>query len=205
VYTRQAIPENEPYACIPHKLVITDKVCQSILPDGSDAGLHGRPMLCSFLIHQRFVASDSSFWKPYIDILPTEFHTPLQFNEEELLILKGTPAEFAVDGRRELYMSEYKQALQAIPADIIPRDVLTFDSYLWAATVCSSRAFSKAVVRDNADEHTANNEVLLPLLDMMNHYPKRRVSWITSDDGIEFVTRARLEKGDQVYNNYGAK
>ncbi|KAJ1963838.1 hypothetical protein GGI12_001813 [Dipsacomyces acuminosporus] len=39
----------------------------------------------------------------------------------------------------------------------------------------------------------------------MNHYPMRRVSWVTSEDGVEFVTRAALDEGDQVYNNYGPK
>ncbi|KAJ1956565.1 Histone-lysine N-methyltransferase setd3, partial [Dipsacomyces acuminosporus] len=110
VFARQAILENEPYAWIPYKLVITDSVCQSMLPETLDIDLHGRPMLCTFLIHERFVAKDKSFWKPYIDILPPEFHTPLHFSEEELALLKGTPVEFAVDGRRELYTSEYKQA-----------------------------------------------------------------------------------------------
>ncbi|KAF9904903.1 hypothetical protein BX616_001142 [Lobosporangium transversale] len=46
-------------------------------------------MLC--MIYEYCRGSDS-LWKPYFDILPTEFSTPMFWSEEELLELKGTGA-----------------------------------------------------------------------------------------------------------------
>ncbi|KAJ1719669.1 hypothetical protein LPJ53_005604, partial [Coemansia erecta] len=206
VYAREDILADTRYAYIPHSLVITGKVCQDALSGPSqngDCGLRGRPLLAAFLIHQRFTCSDS-FWKPYIDILPSQYHTPLEFASDELQILKGTPVEYAVEDRRQKYVDEHLQAVAAVEGRI-PADVLTFENYVWAASAVSSRSFSKDLVKGSSDEQTEGSEVLLPLLDMMNHLPRRRVSWISNDTGIEFVTGQVLRGGEQVYNNYGPK
>ncbi|KAJ1648736.1 hypothetical protein LPJ64_000055 [Coemansia asiatica] len=198
VYAQQDISSNERYAYIPHKLVITGKVCQQTLGDG----LQGRALLAAFLVHERFVAADS-FWKPYIDILPQKYHTPLEFDSLELALLGGTPVEHAVEDRRSKYKEEHRAAQRATEGRI-PGDVLTLENYVWAASAVSSRAFSKELVR-GYDEQTASSEVLLPLLDMMNHQPRRRVTWAALDSGIEFVTGTVIKAGEQIFNNYGPK
>ncbi|KAJ1942008.1 hypothetical protein GGF37_003296 [Kickxella alabastrina] len=205
VYTLKEINANQPYAYIPHNLAITGKVCQAILSSpeqAGDCGLTGRALLSAFLIHERYVSANS-FWKPYIDILPAEFHTPLQFNSVEMQLLRGTPVEFAVEERREKYAAEHRLAVNAV-AGKVPENILTFENYMWAASVVSSRSFPKALVQ-GYEQHTSSIEVLLPLLDMLNHLPKRKVSWVSTNGGVEFVTGAVMEKGDQVFNNYGPK
>ncbi|KAJ1822580.1 hypothetical protein LPJ56_000656 [Coemansia sp. RSA 2599] len=199
VYARRDIAEDERYAYIPHKLVITGKVCLQTL---GSSGLEGRALLAAFLVHERFVA-ENSFWKPYIGILPENYHTPLEFGERELALLEGTPIEHAVKDRRSKYAEEHSAALRAT-AGIMSSEVLTLENYVWAASAVSSRAFSKELVQ-GLDEQTASSEVMLPLLDMMNHQPRRRVSWVALDSGIEFVTGSELKSGDQVFNNYGPK
>jgi hypothetical protein len=44
--------------------------------------------LALFLLHER----SQSKWKPYIDILPTHFHTPLYFDYDQLIRLKSSAA-----------------------------------------------------------------------------------------------------------------
>ncbi|KAJ1998979.1 hypothetical protein H4R26_005247, partial [Coemansia thaxteri] len=202
VYARQHIGSGERYAWIPYRLIITGQVCHDAVR--TDA-LQGRPLLCAFLIHERFVQGDRSFWKPYIDILPRDFHTPMQFTDEELRFLASTPVEYAIAERHEKYHEEHRQALAAVPESVVPRNEFTYANYLWAATVLSSRSFSKDVVQGDCSRLTTESEVLLPLLDMMNHQPRKRVSWITSDKGVEFVTGADIELGEQIFNNYGPK
>ncbi|KAI7826420.1 hypothetical protein BX661DRAFT_184000 [Kickxella alabastrina] len=196
VYTLKEINANQPYAYIPHNLAITGKVCQAILSSpeqAGDCGLTGRALLSAFLIHERYVSANS-FWKPYIDILPADV---------EMQLLRGTPVEFAVEERREKYAAEHRLAVNAV-AGKVPENILTFENYMWAASVVSSRSFPKALVQ-GYEQHTSSIEVLLPLLDMLNHLPKRKVSWVSTNDGVEFVTGAVMEKGDQVFNNYGPK
>ncbi|KAJ1650771.1 hypothetical protein GGF38_005748, partial [Coemansia sp. RSA 25] len=87
IYAIERIGSDERYASIPNKLVITGKVCHDTIGtseqqqqqqlERTDDLWPCRMMLCLFLIHERFVMKEASFWKPYIDILPCEFHTPL--------------------------------------------------------------------------------------------------------------------------------
>ena len=43
-----------------------------------------------FLIYERHVRGEQSFWFPYLDSLPTEFDTPLYYSDSELEELKGS-------------------------------------------------------------------------------------------------------------------
>ncbi|KAJ2028404.1 hypothetical protein GGI03_001668 [Coemansia sp. RSA 2337] len=215
VYALERIESDERYAFIPHDLIITGKVCHDTVritgqPRQQQEGeeydpRHRRMMLSLFLIHERFVTKEASFWKPYIDILPLEFHTPLQFNEEELKFLRGTPAEFAVEERREGYREQYRAALELVPESVIPRDVLTFENYLWAMTVLSSRSFSKDLMEGSLCVLTAESEVLMPLLDMTNHYPRTPVTWTICDDGVGFSNFSAIEASQEIVNDYGQK
>ncbi|KAJ2890711.1 hypothetical protein GGI21_006083, partial [Coemansia aciculifera] len=210
IYALEQIGLDGRYASIPNKLVITGKVCHDTIGTNEQQQLEqkddikqSRLMLCLFLIHERFVMKEDSFWKPYIDILPRKFHTPLQFNDEELKFLRGTPAEFSVAERHEGYREYLQKALDLVPESVIPRDVLIYDNYLWAMSVLSSRSFSKELMEGTLCRLTAESEVLLPLLDMANHYPRTPVTWIIDDDGIGFSIDAVIEPGEQIFNNYG--
>ncbi|KAJ2684657.1 hypothetical protein H4R19_006868, partial [Coemansia spiralis] len=192
VFARTEIGEGDEYARIPKRLVVTDDVCCSTL---ADVALTGRALLCTFLVHQRFVACEDSFWKPYLDILPDDISTPLCFTAAELGPLKGTPMEHAVADRRAVLEAEHRDAQRAAAA-VVPEAEFGFDRYLWAANVVSSRGFGQAMGGTN---------VLLPLLDMMNHRPLTRVTWVVGDDSVAFAAGATLAEGDEVLNNYGAK
>ncbi|KAJ2080123.1 hypothetical protein H4R24_003291 [Coemansia sp. RSA 988] len=220
VYAREAISDGEQYASIPSDLIITSDVCSKDLKDVLTTDLSGRALLCAFLIRQRFVCKES-FWKPYIDILPQMFHTPLHFTHQELLLLRGTPMEYAVDDRLCELRAEHKRVQEAVNATAEEMHrVLDFENYLWAATVVSSRAFTKALLEvgcaDKSDKRRddqvqgnagANASVLLPLLDMMNHRPQAKITWLVDSDtgSISFVAGSNVTAGSEVANNYGAK
>ncbi|KAJ2721685.1 hypothetical protein GGI07_003800 [Coemansia sp. Benny D115] len=206
VYARQDIPKDTLYINIPQKLVITGKVCNKALSteaQNGDCGLTERALLATFLVHERYQAGAKSFWAPYIDILPAEFHTPLFFNEKELGVLRGTPAEHAIEDRRNDLETEYRRAAAAVSGKM-SEEVMTFERYAWAASAVMSRAFSKALM-EGYDEQSAGSQVLLPLLDMVNHQARRRVTWLAHANGVGFVTGSLLEGGQQVFNNYGPK
>ncbi|KAJ2617377.1 hypothetical protein H4S08_000345 [Coemansia sp. RSA 1365] len=219
VYARETIRDNEQYANIPSDLIITSDVCRKELKDVLSVDLSGRALLCAFLIHQRFVCTES-FWKPYIDILPQTFHTPLHFTTEDLLLLRGTPMEYAVEDRRSELYAEYKRVQEAVDSKADMCKALDFDNYLWAATVVSSRAFTKALLNVGREDISDTNKedlkqvnagakasVLLPLLDMMNHRPQALITWLVDSDSgsISFVAGSDVAAGSEVANNYGAK
>ncbi|KAJ2740106.1 hypothetical protein GGI20_005981 [Coemansia sp. BCRC 34301] len=215
IYALERIESDEQYASIPSKLCVTGKVCHDTIGtseqqrqqqlEQKDDPRHCRLMLCIFLVHERFVMKGASFWKPYIDILPREFHTPLLFNKEELKFLRGTPAEFAVAERHEGYREEHQKALALVPESATPRDVFTYENFLWAMSVLSSRSFSKGLMANSLCRLTSESEVLLPLLDMANHHPLTPVTWEVDDNAIGFSTKTVAEPGQQIFNNYGPK
>ncbi|KAJ1661960.1 hypothetical protein EV178_006277 [Coemansia sp. RSA 1646] len=206
VYARTGIETGQRYAWIPHKLVITAAVCTDVLGADAASGLSGRLLLASFLVHQRSI--ETSFWKPYIDMLPDTFHTPVEFTSDELKILHGTPLEHALADQIAQSHDEYETAKQALGDK-----VMSYDDFAWALSVVSSRSFCKALMRGGGGgggggggaSKGAEDEVLLPLLDMFNHMPLRKVTWASTDSGVEFVTREELRAGAQVFNNYGPK
>lgn len=50
--------------------------------------INGGSILAVFLLYERF--NPSSFWKPYLDVLPKELEIPMFWKEEERELLKGT-------------------------------------------------------------------------------------------------------------------
>ncbi|KAJ2906983.1 hypothetical protein GGI21_003973, partial [Coemansia aciculifera] len=212
IYALEQIEAKENYAYLPNKLYITGKVCHDTIGTSEQQQLelmddpwHGAMMVSLFLIHERFVMKEDSFWKPYIDILPREFHTPLQFNAEELKFLRGTPVELAVDERHERIRKYLHKALELVPESVIPRDVLTYENFLWAITMFASRSYSKDLMVFSPCDLINKCEVLLPLLDMTNHHPETRVDWMVDFGKITFPIDAVIEPGEQIFNNYGPK
>lgn len=62
------------------------------LMQGAEEGegeVDDRMLMLLFLLIER-ARGQSSFWAPYLDIMPSKFGTPLCYSEEELLELKGT-------------------------------------------------------------------------------------------------------------------
>ncbi|KAJ2393879.1 hypothetical protein GGI23_004913, partial [Coemansia sp. RSA 2559] len=164
VYARTDIAPDQRYAWIPHKLVITAAVCTEALGIAANSGeLSGRLLLASFLVQQRFV--EASFWKPYIDMLPDKFHTPIEFNSDEKQMLNGTPMEYALADRVAQFHAEYAAAKEALGDK-----VMSYEKFAWALSVVSSRSFCKALLGGTE----GSDEVLLPLLDMFNHMPMRK-------------------------------
>ncbi|KAJ2549125.1 hypothetical protein EV175_004564 [Coemansia sp. RSA 1933] len=196
VYARRDIATDERYAWIPHKLVISAAVCTDALGIGAETGLSGRQLLASFLVQQRSMET-SSFWKPYIDILPASFHTPVEFSSDEVRLLRGTPMEHALADRVSRFRDEYEEAKR-----VLGDKVMDYEQFAWGLGVVSSRSFCKALMEGGEG---GSDEVLLPLLDMFNHMPMRKVTWAANSTGVEFVTREELQIGSQVFNNYGPK
>ncbi|KAI9814626.1 MAG: hypothetical protein M1827_003182 [Pycnora praestabilis] len=87
----------------------------------------------------------------------------------------------------------------------------------WAATILSSRSFiSSLLVEIISDDHPTGQwnlapkadgpfPVLFPLIDILNHRPKAKVSWETGREFMGLVIGEELHSGDLVWNNYGPK
>jgi len=91
---KKAIEEGEKVLVIPETIMITSETAQNG-PLGRlvarDKMLQVMPnvTLALHLLNERY--KPDSHWKPYIDILPHTFTTPLYFSKQELHLLQGSP------------------------------------------------------------------------------------------------------------------
>ncbi|KAJ1917443.1 hypothetical protein H4219_003186 [Mycoemilia scoparia] len=203
-YTNCKTEKDECLASIPYNLAITENVALETLKDHLIQPLRGARIMCLFLVYERWVRGDSSFWSPYIDCLPKTFSTPFYYNDDELKFLKGTPTETAIAARLDKYKEDWKAVRSSIPTSMISDEQLSWENYLWSANVYSSRAFPSSLV-PGLDAEGSHNEALFPLLDMLNHRPTQPITWDSTDSSIKFIFRDSFEAGEQVFNNYGPK
>ena len=69
-----------------------------------------------FLIKQRLLKAQSLWW-PYINSLPRSFSTPLWYDEDDLVWLRGTNLGNAKEIREEAWRQEYENAMQSLFAN----------------------------------------------------------------------------------------
>ena len=66
-----------------------------------------------FLVKQRLLKAQSPWW-PYINSLPFSFTTPLWYDEDDLIWLRGTNLGNAKKIREEAWRQEYENAMQSL-------------------------------------------------------------------------------------------
>jgi len=158
--------------------------------------------LLFFLMHERFNAKESSFWWPYLALLPTldeyKGYHPTFMSETKLSGLDGS----GVKGRILNNQNKAKKAFESVSNDPSVVEALgaawTEDNYMWATTILDSRSIWWSGARH-----------LVPLLDLINcqQLPKGSTvhSTVLDAGGKNAVTLApwNFKKGEQVFENYG--
>jgi len=117
-------------------------------------------------------ANATSFFRPYLDMLPQTFDTPLFWTREQAMELEGTQLlERSVMLRNEMPRSFHHLKTTVIDKHpgLFPADKFTYDRYLWSYSIVRSRAFG--------------NFTLMPLIDLMNHHPESRLAPTLMADG----------------------
>ncbi|KAK6503958.1 hypothetical protein TWF506_002175 [Arthrobotrys conoides] len=170
---------------------------------------------CFHLSHHLLLKEQSQFW-PYIRLLPQTFDTPLYFSDDEMERLAGTNLGAGdVLLRKQLWMEEWesgKQLLEDVKAERAQE--YTWDIYLRAATIYTSRSFPSTLVgitiNSIVGKHAAGLDdigfpVLIPLVDILNHKPNTKIIWEPTPTSFSLKIPETISAGSQVFNNYGPK
>jgi hypothetical protein len=151
-----------------------------------------------FLLWDRKINGDNSFFKPYYDILPkTLSNIPIFWNDEELLYLKGSYLLTQIKDRVDAITEDYYTICQVAPQ---LKDIATLEEFQWARMCVCSRNFGLQI-----DGHRTS--ALVPHADMLNHHRPRETKW-SFDDELQAFTITTLQPiaaGAQVYDSYGQK
>lgn len=221
LYTKEPLREGTEALRIPRALVLHPKLCHKTLclalgKNDAYETLSPRDWMLLYLIVQHVADSSAPLAKfsthiPYVRLIPRNTLTPLNFSEPELELLEGTTLYHSALQRKnatfssaqrvkfwinELPLSEHTQALRAF------LDVDWISMWIWAENAYASRSFPPQV----AGWPKEDEPVLIPGFDLLNHRRGEAVTWSFDEPGESvFIFRRSFAKGEQVYNNYGAK
>ncbi|KAG0658346.1 hypothetical protein C6P46_005802 [Rhodotorula mucilaginosa] len=123
---------------------------------------------------------------PYISALPSpsSIRTPLYFSPAERALLEGTNLDGATRDREQLWQNERAQVLARLRAAEEVKHAITWDRWLWACTMLSSRAFPSSLIDGDQPNSTP---VLFPGIDLLNHRPTAKVTWSTDVHAVPVV------------------
>jgi histone-lysine N-methyltransferase SETD3 len=202
-HAKKPLENDEEIIFVPRGLMLTLEVAETIdigkkmkeLEDSFSNFNIEVNLLAAFLLHEK--KNPDSFWKPYIEMLPTSYDTnPLFYSPEEMYWLEGSPFQAEVYDAKDKARENYA----ALCNVITEFQEYTFEEYQWAITSVDTRYFG--VVLDG--EETA---AFIPLADMPNHVTDFEVWWHYSPEKEGFVIYAArdYEEGEVVYFHYGSK
>ncbi|WBW71675.1 ribosomal lysine methyltransferase Set10 [Schizosaccharomyces osmophilus] len=199
------IEPNEVLISCPFEYAITYETAlaslQSINPDFKS--LSQEIVLYTFLVLESLKTSNSK-WAAYIEYLPKSFNTPTYFNDEDKQYLKATNIEFALQDRLHNWRHAYEDVLKL---GSFSTNQFTFDLFIWAATVFTSRCFSSSLINSRISKEDAS-PILLPLIDSLNHKAMQPILWKTDvrdTMSVQLVSQNTTSRGQQIFNNYGPK
>ncbi|XP_047947699.1 uncharacterized protein LOC125193832 isoform X3 [Salvia hispanica] len=116
--------------------------CRSMFEEGE---VDDRFLVMVFLTVERL--RKNSTWKPYLDMLPTEFGSTLWFSDDDLLELKGTTlyraTELLKKSLKTLFDEKVKKLVDKLLAlDGNPESQVRFEDFLWANSIFWTRALN---------------------------------------------------------------
>ncbi|XP_071161470.1 actin-histidine N-methyltransferase-like [Mytilus edulis] len=203
------LKEADPFLTIPRKVMMTTQTARdSVLGPliGQDKMLQAMPsiLLALHLLCEKKIPE--SFWKPYIDVLPDSYCTPLYFTEDEIKLLKGSPVQSDCYNQLKNIARQYAyfyRLFQNLPttSKLPIKDCFTFEDYRWAVSTVMTR--QNQIPTPDGSKITFG---LIPMWDMCNHCN----GTITTDYNMEsdcsdcFALK-EFKQGDQISIFYGAR
>lgn len=151
--------------------------------------------LAAYLLQEK--AKPSSYWKPYIDILPEEYDTvPLFFSSEQLSELEGSMALDKIRDRHQSLRIEYNNLLENVPMF----SEFTYDSFVWGRLVIITRIFGMVIDGNKT-------EGLVPMADMLNHKRPRETKWtyVQGRKGFVITSLNPITRDTEIFDSYGRK
>lgn len=122
--------------------------------------------LILFVIHEKFV-NPTSFWRPYLELLPEVIDSALYFDENDLEYLNGTHLAIEIRMTLEHLRESYGNIMTAVAGmpQVFDPIAFSWERFRWTRAIFDSRGFNLTL------KGRARN-CLLPYIDSLNttHY-----------------------------------
>ncbi|KAI7904047.1 uncharacterized protein BX663DRAFT_432767 [Cokeromyces recurvatus] len=172
------------------------------------------PLIVSMMYESQ---KKDSFWKPYFDILPRSFSTPMFWDENDLKELKGTDiiAKIGKSDAEETFKKEIKPFMEKYP-HIFDENVHNLELFHICGSLIMAYSFIDELEkseREDAEEEMSSEEedeeeegviVMVPMADMLNHktgFNNARLFY--EADSLQMKAIKNIKEGEQIFNTYG--
>eukprot|EP01087_Luapelamoeba_hula_P000700 TRINITY_DN1051_c2_g1_i2.p1 TRINITY_DN1051_c2_g1~~TRINITY_DN1051_c2_g1_i2.p1 ORF type:complete len:1452 (+),score=430.42 TRINITY_DN1051_c2_g1_i2:1-4356(+) len=164
--------------------------------DGESDGTQQMPWTSVILALMYEATNPASKWKPYIDILPTTFTTPLFWDDKEVDTLLGGTTVHSAIGKQQIINDYHEVVLPFIRRnpEEFSEHVHNLDMYLRMGSIVSSYSFN--------DEE--GNIFMVAMADMLNHktgHNNARLYY--AKDHLSMSTIKPVKAGQELFNTYG--
>ncbi|XP_017662913.1 PREDICTED: histone-lysine N-methyltransferase setd3 [Lepidothrix coronata] len=229
------IKAEELFLWVPRKLLMTvesakNSVLGSLYSQDRILQAMGNITLAFHLLCER--ANPNSFWLPYIQTLPSEYDTPLYFEEDEVQYLQSTQAIHDVFSQYKNTARQYAYFYKVIQVEGTKKGTVQLNSIapegviplcfrcmnpliVWnSAFLCilfnfCRWAVSSVMTRQNqipTEDGSRVTLALIPLWDMCNHTNGLiTTGYNLEDDRCECVALQDFKAGEQIYIFYGTR
>ncbi|SCV67674.1 BQ2448_5285 [Microbotryum intermedium] len=212
VYTTSTLTPGTSTVTCPFSLAITPASSRTALATCiSSPALTDHQATCLYLVLHRIDPTARPqvvelLHQPYVDTLPTSFNTPLWWTQAEADLLRGTNLHGAIVDRSTSWKAEWSNLIDLLPET--SKAQVTWDLYLWACSIISSRAFPSSLITGPSTPDS--DPVLFPGVDTLNHAYATRITWSSdvqhpTHPSLSLILESQIEQSKQVFNSYGPK
>ena len=205
VLARKDIQQGEQILTVPPQCLMTKAAAvQQLGPRVVTDSMGDYVALAMLLISERAKGA-SSFWAPYINILPTveEVGQTWTWNEDDLAMLKGSSVTDSSDSlRRKLQRDLEQLTAETITPNGLDPAVFTWEAWEWAFSMLFSRAINLRETEELA---------MVPYADLLNHSPYCSSYFFynsipfSKEREVALYADRNYAKNDQVLISYGQK
>lgn len=215
---RRSINDGDELLKIPFDICITRRSARKALgKDVLSEGINEYLAMACQLIHEKYVLGETSFYAPYIGVLPEveEVNPTFTWPDEDLEYLRGSPIVAATQSLQMKLQREHRDLLGGANGliakfpDRFPSDVFTYENWVWAFTMLFSRAIRLRNLR------VGERLAMVPYADLINHSAfsqtfidaRESGDWLFKDGEEEIILYADrgYRQMEQVYISYGQK
>jgi len=202
---RKEIVQGEMIVRIPSSLIMTRETAQQVLGPSVVSDSLGEYLCLALLLVYERAKGASSFWAPYINILPTkeEVGQSWAWEAEDMALLEGSKITDSSASLRAKIGREHATLLtEVVRPNGLDESVFSLDAFEWAMSMLLSRAIDLREVETLA---------LVPYADLLNHSPYassyffyNKIAFSKDREVCLYADRA-YAKNDQVLISYGQK
>jgi hypothetical protein len=188
---------------LPLSIVIDKEKSLAAFDGALPADINEYFAIALMLIQQRALGP-SSFWAPYIDVLPTteEVDPTLVWPEEDLALLETSPLVAATRSLKRKLAAEFallEEQYMRARSDVFDPSVFTFEAYLWAFINIFSRAIRVKIGGKRGPSGEEEESIIMcPYADLINHNPFAN-TYIVAEKPFKMFNPIRGEEVITIY------